>query len=109
VEVTTLKTITIAGPDGPEEVPADNLGVNRALGPIGYRVVDGDTGDALSGEAGEDLIRASFAEPEGTGAVLAYRDDDGLWRHVHAAGATGWHRGRDLRTVYVIGQDRVRS
>ena len=64
-------------------------------------VNDYQTGTALDGEASETLAERS-AEACDTGAVAAYRDDDGVWQYVREDEmASARRRGREVRTVWV--------
>jgi len=66
------------------------------------RVMDYETGDALEGEPSEELVRASANEHSGTGAVAAYCDEHGIWRHVADADVSLYEsRGETVRTVYI--------
>lgn len=61
-----------------------------------------DTGAALDGSASAELITASVAEGP-TGAVFAYRDEDGVWQFVAPSQVDHYrrHLGVTTRTVYV--------
>jgi hypothetical protein len=64
-------------------------------------VLDYDTADRLDGSASEELVEQSVAA-EPTGAVAAYRDDDGSWQYVPDCDVERMRRlGCDVQTVYV--------
>lgn len=61
-----------------------------------------NTGETLEGTASEGLIEASESEGSGTGAVPAYRDDDGVWHYVPPAEVSIHElRGETITTVFV--------
>lgn len=45
-------------------------------------VMNYQTGRELTGRPSKELARQSKAESTGTGAVLAYRDDNDVWQYV---------------------------
>jgi hypothetical protein len=64
-------------------------------------VNDYQTGAELDGDASETLAARS-AEAGDTGAVPAYRDEDGVWQYVRPDEVEQARRqGRDVRTVWV--------
>ncbi len=64
-------------------------------------VMDYQTGAKLDGEASEELAERS-AEAGDTGAVAAYRDNDGVWQYVREYEVeSSRRRGHDVRTVWV--------
>jgi hypothetical protein len=70
-------------------------------GRIMHKVTDYQTGNSLDGAPSPALIAASEAA-EPTGAVCAYRDEDGDWRLLEASSAESYRRmGHEVRTVYV--------
>lgn len=64
-------------------------------------VMDYQTGAELDGDASDTLAERS-AEAGDTGAVAAYRDDEGMWQYVREDEVeSARRRGRDVRTVWV--------
>jgi len=69
-------------------------------------VYDYDTNEALEGAPSEELIEQSdSASP--TGAVPAYRDDDGVWQYVAPSEVEHYRRNLriETRTVYTQGDE----
>jgi hypothetical protein len=66
------------------------------------KVMDYDSGDELEGTPSEELVGESEAVVD-TGAVGAYRDDDGVWQYVpqHDEDRQRRHLARQIRTVWV--------
>lgn len=78
-------------------------GAAHAEAVAGRKVMSYDSGERLTGVPSEALAEASDTETSGTGAVLAYRDGDGIWQHVpdHQESFFRDVRGEDVVTVYV--------
>ncbi len=86
-------------------VRLNSKGMENAIEIAKRTVCDYKSGDRLKGAASEELVEASDEETQrtGTGAVLAYRDDDGIWQHVPCDQEDFYRRtrGEDVVTVYV--------
>lgn len=65
------------------------------------RVIDYATGDMLVGRPSRDLREASESEGTGTGAVSAYRREDGVWQLVESDQVDFYERQRGERVVTV--------
>jgi hypothetical protein len=65
------------------------------------KLMDLDSGHRLAGWVSHKLIlESALAE---SGAVPAYRDDDGVWQYVQPSQVElTRRRGYDVRTVYVV-------
>ena len=64
------------------------------------------TGEILSGNASAELVRESEAAAP-TGAVMAYRDEAGVWQYVAERDASFYRsQGHDVIVVYVDGVSR---
>jgi len=61
-----------------------------------------DISEILDGEPSEDLIAAS-QDAEPTGAVPAFRDEDGIWQYVEPSRRDFYerHLHHEIITVYV--------
>ncbi len=67
---------------------------------MSYKVFDYHSGKLLSGKPSKSLIKESFAEPTGTGAVKAwYNVQDDTWHYVSNGEESLFEK---TRTVYVL-------